>query len=361
MQKLHTLLLLALFLAGIFALNGCKKTEKLQTVTIHLPEGEARALIDSVTLKVTGEDFNGFEATKFVTPDMVTVTFEVELEPENEYTFFVTAKDSTGAIIYWGRVELTFNGDETIDISIEPAAQGAANHIKLFRDDLPWSSSAMDSMLEAQGYTPGTGENQYEIIPSTAFDTVTLRPGTDMIIIQNDQAQDFYERYAANMSKFNEFVQRGGVIFWEACDRGWHDGSILDAGITLPGGVSVDSTYIYDNYNLLYNPDYELVSGLPDTLYGTFASHETFINLPENAQIFTLNMEERKPTLVLYNYGLGWVMVTGQPLEYNYDRLPEQTTGLLLPRIVNFILGNQGNAAVASHHSKVTSTRTSAR
>lgn len=351
-----------LLIVGLITMSSCKKEDEIKTVTvsINLPEGGARALIATVTLRVTATNYEGYEQTRDVTPTTVIVTFEVQLTGDNTYTFFVTARDSNGTILYWGRVEAGVNATN-LQINIEPAAQGAANHIKIFRDYLPWESSAMDSMLAAQGYTEGTGENQYEILGSTDFDTVTLRVGTDLVIIVNDQDQDFYNRYAQNMQKFNNFVQAGGVIFWEACDRGWHGGSILEAGITFPGGVSVDSTYTYDNYNILYNSTYELTQGLPDTLYGTFASHETFTNLPQTAQIFTLNLQENKPTLVLYNYGLGWLMVTGQPLEYNYDRLPDQTTGLLLSRVVNFLLGNQDGNVTFTNHMIPTTSKTSAK
>ncbi len=361
MKKLLSIFI-PLLIVGLIAMSSCTKKDEIKTATvsINLPDGGARALIASVTLRVTAPNYGGFEQTRSVTPTTVVVTFEVQLTGDNTYTFFVTARDSGGTILYWGRVEADVNTARSLEINIEPAAQGAANHIKIFRDYLPWESTAMDSMLASQGYTVGTGENQYEIFGSSDFDTVTLRAGTDLVIIVNDQDQNFYNRYAQNMQKFNNFVQRGGVIFWEACDRGWNNGSILDAGVTLPGGVTVDSTYIYDNYNLIYNSNYELVQGLPDTLYGTYASHETFTNLPENSQIFTLNMEERKPTLILYNYGLGWLMVTGQPLEYTYDRLPEQTTGLLLSRVVNFILGNQGGNETFTSHTSHSSPRTSA-
>ncbi len=360
MKKLLSIFL-PMLIVGLIAMSSCKKEDEIKTVTvsINLPDGGARALIASVTLRVTAPNYEGFEQTRNVTPTTMVVTFEVQLTGDNTYTFFVTARDSNGAILYWGRVEAGANATN-LQINIEPAAQGSANHIKIFRDNLPWSSTAMDSMLASQGYTEGTGENQYEILNSTDFDTVTLRVGTDLVIITNDQAQEFYNRYAQNMQKFNNFVQAGGVIFWEACDRGWQNGSILEAGITLPGGVNVDSTYVYDNYNILYNSTYELVAGLPDTLYGTYSSHETFVNLPQNTQIFTLNLRENKPTLVLYNYGLGWLMVTGQPLEYTYDRLPEQTTGLLLPRVVNFLLGNQGGNVTYTNHMDPTTSRTSA-
>jgi len=207
-------------------------------------------------------------------------------------------------------------------------------------------------MLAREGFTPGTGEDEYEILGSAAFDTVTLTPGRDLVIIANDQPQSFYNAYAANQQKFNDFVLAGGIMFWEACDHGWNSGSILDAGITFPGGVTVDPVYVYDYYNYLANPDYELLQGLPDTLYGTYASHETFSNLPEGAQIFTYGVQTQKPTLVLYSYGLGWVLVTGQPLEYCYERLPEQTVGLLLPRIVKFILGKE--ITVTKHYHQPT-------
>ncbi len=362
MKKLLSIFI-PLLIVGLITMSSCTKEDEIKTitVTINLPEGGARALIANVTLKVTAPNFGGYEETRDVTPTTVIVTFEIQLTGDNTYTFFVTARDSNGTILYWGRVNATPDAAQNLQINIEPAAQGSANHIKIFRDNLPWESVAMDSMLVSQGYTEGTGENQYEILSSADFDTVTLRVGTDLVIIVNDQDQNFYNNYARNMEKFNTFVQEGGIIFWEACDRGWHGGSILDANITLPGGVSVDSTYIYDNYNLLYNSTYELVAGLPDTLYGTYASHETFVNLPQSSQIFTLNMEERKPTLILYNYGLGWLMVTGQPLEYNYDRLPEQTTGLLLQRVVNFILGNQGGDLDMTKHTAPVSPRTSAK
>ncbi len=356
-MKNITKLLLLLFMAGLLSINSCTKDEELKIVSISvtLPEGGARPLIATVTLRITAPGFEDYEATQSVPQSATVVTFEVQLEPGNSYTFFVTARDSGGSILYWGRI--VGNPDQAVnfEINMEPAAHGAANHIKIFRDNLPWESTAMDSMLASQGYSPGQGENQYEVLTSADFDTVTLRVGRDLVIIVNDQNQNFYDNYARNMSKFNNFVAEGGVIFWEACDRGWHGGSILDAGITFPGGVLVDTVYYYDNYNLIYNHSYELVQGLPDTLYGTYSSHETFNSLPENSQIFTVNREMGRPTLVLYNFGLGWVMVTGQPLEYNYDRLPDQTTGLLLPRIVNLILGNQGGGEEIIHSKKVSS------
>lgn len=307
--------------------------------------------VHTLTLTVTAQNMDEVSETKTIAAGDTIVIFTLTIVPGDNRLFTLHAKNEGGVILFWAKLQANIAEGEIYNFTIEldPAGAGAATHIKLFRDGLPWGSSAMDSMLAREGFTPGPGENQYQIFPSDSFATVSLEVGVDMVIIVSDHNQNFYNNYAASQTKFNDFVYRGSTIFWGACDRGWAGGSILEAGITFPGGVSVDTIHIYDNYNLLYNPDYELVSGLPDTLYGTYASHETFTGYPAGTQIFTVNRSEEKPTLILYNHGMGWVILTGQPLEYCYDRLPEQTTGELLPRIVRFFLGKPP-AATKDHY-----------
>ena len=317
--------------------------EAVVNMTVNLLDPAQYPLWSEVRVLILTATAPGMETvadTQYIAPKDIKV-FTLNIQDGPDRLFTLDAKDSLGVVLFWGRFEedLEPGEDYEFDMDLEAAGGGAADHIKIFRDGLPWESTAMDTMLQREGFTPGTGVNQYEILPSSNFATVGLEVGKDLVIIVNDQNQNFYNNYAASQAKFDNFVYMGGTIFWEACDRGWAEGSILDAGITFPGGVSVDSTYIYDNYNLLYNPNYELVQGLPDTLYGTYSSHETFCNYPQGTQIFTVNKDEGKPTLILYHYGVGWVIITGQPLEYCYDRLPEQTTGYLLPRVVRFFLG----------------------
>lgn len=357
MQTLKRLFVPLVVVLGLSILTtGCgKKAPKIE-LRINLPTQETLwNLIKTIVLTVTADDITTETHTRDIKATDTKVTFTLTITKGNDRLFTLDAKDADGVVLFWGRIQVDLEKGKTYDFDIElvAAGGGAANHIKIFRDGLPWTSSAMDVMLEAEGFTPGTGENQYEILTSDDFATVSLTVGEDMVIIVNDQDQNFYNNYAASQTKFNDFVYSGGTIFWEACDRGWAEGSILDAGITFPGGVSVDTTYIYDNYNLLYNPDYELVSGLPDTLYGTYSSHETFTGYPQGTQIFTVNKDEGKPTLILYHYGVGWVTITGQPLEFCYDRLPEQTTGELLPRVVRFFLGKPPVAAKEYYSRKI--------
>ena len=222
---------------------------------------------------------------------------------------------------------------------------GTATHIKLFRDNLPWDSNAMVVALEELGFTEGKGANTYEIIDSAQMGTVPLIPGEDLIIISNDQDQNYYNNYAASQIRFTNFVYIGGSMFWGACDRGWARGSISDAGITLPGNITI--THEFDNNNSVAQPDLPLVKGLPEMLTGTKASHENFTHLPEGTIVYCRDTMG-SATLIEFNLGGGWMIVTGQPLEHAYERREDLTIGLLLPRVISHFTGRDIPAAPAA-------------
>ena len=241
------------------------------------------------------------------------------------YSVTLEVKDSNGLI-----------GSVVHNVNVGGGA-GTANHVKLFQDNLPWSNNSMVTMLQNLGFTEGTGANKYEIIPSTQMATVSLEPGKDLVIISNDQSQTFYNNYSASQVRFTNFVYTGGSLFWEACDEGWADGSILEAGIVLPGNLT--TTFDYDNWNYITNPSLPLVSGLPASMDHNYASHESFSNLPDGATVYCVD-EANKPTLIEFNLGGGWIIVTGQPLEHQYQNVygsPDMEK--LLPRIVSYFTG----------------------
>lgn len=224
----------------------------------------------------------------------------------------------------------------TVAVKAETAG-GTANHIKLFRDNLPWDTTSFESIMVSHGYSQGPGEFQYEILSSNEMASEILYPGQDFVVIANDQDQNFYNNLAQNLDRIDRFVKNGGVLLWGACDLGWHNGSMAAAGITLiPGDVQFG--YFYDSTNYNVNPQSELMYSLPANLTGTYASHEHFFNIPPEAIIY---MEDTlgHPTLMEYRHGNGWIMLTGQPLEYNvvYN---SQSMGLVYPRLFNYILGN---------------------
>ena len=222
--------------------------------------------------------------------------------------------------------------------------RGTANHIKLFRDALPWDSNAMVVLFDALGFVEGTGAGAYEILTSREMRSVELIPGQDLVVISNDQPQGFYDNYARNQVKFLNFVDNGGTLFWGASDEGWKEGSIAEAGINLPGSVEVHQQY--ESVNLVFDPsrDLPLVSGLPASLDGNYASHEWFANLPDGTVIYTTGIDSGQPTLIEFNWGAGWVIMTGQPLEWSYDRRDDYSMGLLLDRVIVYVLGAEGQA-----------------
>lgn len=241
------------------------------------------------------------------------------------YTVTLEAKDSSGLI---GSVVHTVNVG---------GGAGTANHVKLFQDNLPWSNNSMVTMLQNLGFTEGTGPNKYEIVPSSQMSTVSLEPGKDLVIISNDQNQTFYNNYSASQVRFTNFVYMGGSLFWEACDEGWASGSIVDAGIVLPGNLT--TTFDYDNWNYIPNPDLPLVSGLPTSMDHNYASHESFSNLPDGTTVYCID-ESSHPTLIEFNLGAGWIIITGQPLEHQYQNVyGASDMEKLLPRIVSYFTG----------------------
>jgi len=248
-----------------------------------------------------------------------------QYETSGSYRVVLEAKDSEG---------LTGVAVHTLNVG---GGQGTATHVKLFRDVLPWSSNSMVTMLESLGFTEGQGPNTYEIIGSESMATVDLIPGQDLVIISNDQNQTFYDNYAAVQVRFSNFVMGGGALFWEACDNGWSGGSMADAGIVLPGNIQMH--YALDYWNYIPNPDLPLVSGLPTAMDHNYASHESFTNLPDGTIVYCVNSEQ-EPTLIEFNLGAGWVVVTGQPLEHQYEHIygnPDMEN--LLPRIVSYFTG----------------------
>ncbi len=225
----------------------------------------------------------------------------------------------------------------------------SGKHIIIFRDVLPWQNVRIEELLSANGFTPGPGTNQFEILPSAQMSTRPLLPGESFVIIGNSQDQTFYNNYAANNVRFANFVRNGGTIFWEACDLGWYNnnpnvggGDLRLAGVIIPGNVG--TIFDYDEYNYVTDPALPLVRGIPTVIRHNYASHESFNNLPEGTTIYMVN-ESNDPTLIEYKYGGGWIIATGQPIEHGYYL--GKDLGLLLPRVVSYVLGQGGSLHTA--------------
>ena len=224
----------------------------------------------------------------------------------------------------------------TIDLYRDEAI-GTASRILVLADDIqPWDTTAFTDIMAANGYTNGTKNNQYFVVPSNQISVTDMVVGKDLVIIMNDQNQNFYNNLAVNMDKIDTFVKNGGVLLFEVSDRGWNSGQMSTAGITsLPGGVTFN--YNFDSKNINVNKDSTLMTGVADVVEGNYASHESFSNLVEGTTVYTTD-QNGVATLIEYKYGLGWVIATGQPLEHGYAN--GNTMGVIYPKLYNYVLGN---------------------
>lgn len=304
------------------------------------PDDQLYDAVDSASLNVTAADMQSpFTAVYAIDPTgRAPQIIGLNLETGPARIFRIWLKNNDGRALFSSSASGDISDGRLLSLNFVfgQSGFGSGSTVKVFRDQLPWGSRALDSTLYEQGLTLGHEGDQFYIYYSDMMADVELRPDIDLVIISNDQPQAFYDRYALNQDRFEDFVRGGGILLWCACDLGWNYGSISEAGLTLPGSVMVN--YSLDQINVVANSRYQLLSGLDDTLYGNYASQEYFDNMPYGVITYMTDTGSR-PTLIGYGWGNGWVVISGQPLEYNYDRRSLYNIGDLLPRVVRFLLG----------------------
>ncbi|MBD3368628.1 MAG: hypothetical protein GF405_10740, partial [Candidatus Eisenbacteria bacterium] len=225
-----------------------------------------------------------FDATSVTDADDPVTDLEVRWDWENDGTWdtswnriktAVRMFDSRGLTEVALQVRDPRHLNDTVVHAVNVGgSEETASHVVILRDEVPWSPTVpaiLDQMLEVMGITEGDGPNQYEVVGSDDLLSLDLTPGEDLVIVQSDQPQAFYNAYAASQVMLSRFVAGGGTLFWEACDLGAHGGSITDAGIELPGAVTLSHYQTWYNYVSL--PGAPIVEGLPEELYGQYASH----------------------------------------------------------------------------------------
>ena len=123
----------------------------------------------------------------------------LELESGLARTFRVGLKSNDGRVLFSSSATGDISDDQTLtlDFVFRQSGFGTASIVKVFRDQLPWDSSALDSTLYEQGLTLGHDRYQFYIYYSDMMADVELRPGMDLVIISNDQPQAFYDSYFA--------------------------------------------------------------------------------------------------------------------------------------------------------------------
>ncbi|MCX7845073.1 MAG: carboxypeptidase-like regulatory domain-containing protein [Dictyoglomaceae bacterium] len=328
-MKKYILILISLIFLGSL-LSGCTTVQKLWQGNATIL-GVAR-FFDKVMGQHGGIKITLISQKVVVKPNQVPLDVAPLVKYTNgngEYTFkdippgdyLVMAEDPKGEY-YPASLVATVVEKEAKTVE-DLVLTKAVKHVIIFREqESGWNYAGVpytvigDILSSEIGMTGGTGVNQFEYRSFRGGNpNLNLNIG-DLVIIEGDQPQDFYDYYTANKDVFDNFVYNGGTIFWVASDCGWAEGNFTS---TLPGGVTWRDNYEY--YNDIVNFDHPITKNFPAQLYGNFASHggfdNLFVGLPiANLMIYVKETNGQLPTYIEYRYGSGRVLSTTAPLEW---------------------------------------------
>ncbi|MFC2150549.1 T9SS type A sorting domain-containing protein [Calditrichota bacterium] len=141
-------------------------------------------------------------------------------------------------------------------------------------------------------------------------------------IVVGDQSQDFINTFDDNLGRFEDYVDGGGVIFFE---EGWNSRSVAE----LPGGLTEER--VPQEGNLAVGPEDNWMieqMGFEDGQYFRCGNttHVTYseddIADIENSdwyQIIMVGDQTGEPCEIIYSYGRGYVLVSGQPSSHVWN------------------------------------------
>lgn len=182
------------------------------------------------------------------------------------------------------------------------------NFVLILQDAAPWGTAHNQGILTYAGIPFDVRTSaQFTANPSLVY-------GYKVVVIAGDQPGGFYTAVAALNAVLEAYVNRGGILNYNAAPCGWNDGGC--DGLSLPFGMGVVHRYDSDN-DVVLNA-HRLVAGVPDPFWGNPASHGyvtgTGFTTVATEKAFAVD----GPTLVFRTgaAGVGRMVVSTQPLEY---------------------------------------------
>ncbi len=180
-------------------------------------------------------------------------------------------------------------------LASKPQLQG--HTVLIIQDYYPWGHSSINQVLDAHGIG-------YDLLDSSQMATIDLSP-YELVIIPSVQGTAFYNIWNTNIARFEAYVEDGGALWL----------SLTTYGETplSPGGVI--NTLDAENYNDILELTHPWVAGVPNPMWGSSASHNSFTNLYPGSVAVAQAQMTGNATLVDYEMGPGRILLTGQTLE----------------------------------------------
>jgi hypothetical protein len=154
-------------------------------------------------------------------------------------------------------------------MNLIPYLVTGGGQVLLIENARPWSTTSNIALLTSNGIS-------YTKTDIASAAGLTLGD-YQKIILSSDQRTQFYLEYMTQKSRFDAYVQAGGILEWHAAGFGWQGGDTKT--LVLPGGVTINTDQLYFNYNYNIAPSDDLLVGVPSEIYGTYASH-TYLEFP---------------------------------------------------------------------------------
>jgi hypothetical protein len=195
----------------------------------------------------------------------------------------------------------------------------------VLQDSYPWGSNAIQQILVANNIP-------YDQLASSAITTTNLE-FYSMVIIPSVQGDTFCNIYNNNLSKFKDYVQNGGILEIHGATYS----SDACRPILPASGVNNQD---FQLYNYVVSPTHPLMAGVPNPLWGNYASHNSFTGYPANATVLATagSTPEGDATLLEYPLGSGRVIASGQTLEYGWAS--DQSVGTILANAIPYVAGH---------------------
>jgi hypothetical protein len=332
---------------AIMILGGCssdKTTSSADTNTylhIAFPVQSYFDRVTSLTATVTADDIDSpITAIDTMVQSEEYSNITISIPAGSGRNIDVAGLDSAGQQLYRTQRTVTIASGARNDISMTlmPAGYASPTKVKLFRNILPfYNPTQPESVLIDLGFTQGAGTNQYQVFNSSQMGSIVQTPGTDLVILQAMQETTFYKDYLASRDYMETFVREGGTMFilYTAINSGAYSDSLVN--MVFPGEVDYKYRLTNDNHPVV--EDHPIMAGVDYVLHGHSASHGYFDDLVPGTLVLTVDTLSG-PTLLIYGFGKGTVILSGQPLEfYRYYRDTYPALGSLLSRTMRFALG----------------------
>ena len=161
--------------------------------------------------------------------------------------------------------------------------------VLIFQDNNPWGTTSNQDILDLMGET-------YTIAGSNQMATINMN-NYGVVIVASQQDDNFYTIYNANIGRFEDYVEQGGILEFHGAHY-----SNVNVVWNLPGGVTWE--WVGDNNNYIVDASHPIVQGTADPLTGNYASHGHFLTYPHRSNVITKDSDQY-PTTIEYALGHG--------------------------------------------------------